>query len=463
MKRIILLIPLLLLSIIGPGVLQTDAQGSSNASWKVEYFNNPYLIGPAVATQQHNRLAFDWGIGAPAANVPADKFSARITTDVYFPSGTYRFYMVNDDRAHLYVDFQSKINNWDNNQVGQLRTVDITLSAGTYHIQVDYREEEGAAYVFLDWESTADGIQGPSFQIPGSVVGGNWTAEYFTNTNLSGPAFAVRGETTPAHNWAFGAPIAGMPVDNFSARWTSSQTFDGGTYTISVRADDGVRVFVDNIQYINQWGLATGQTYTATISPTRGNHLVRVEFFEAGEIAFLEFSLTANARPPTAPTGAYIVVDTGRLNVRNMPTLNGSIVLTKIDFGQVYPIVGVNGDGTWWQINVNGTRGWVSAPYVDAFNTQNVPITDGSGTAPVVLPVTGYRVTTIANLNIRSGPSAAASRIGLIPVFETAAVIGRNTSATWWYVEYQGIRGWVSAAYAPIQSGANVLTIPILG
>jgi uncharacterized protein YraI len=106
----------------------------------------------------------------------------------------------------------------------------------------------------------------------------------------------------------------------------------------------------------------------------------------------------------------------------------------------------------------------VSAPYVDAFNTQNVPVTDGSDpvTTPQ-LPVTNFTVTTIANLNIRSGPSASANRIGLIPVFDTAAVVGRNASSTWWFVEYRGIRGWVSAAFAPIQSGANVSTIPILG
>jgi N-acetylmuramoyl-L-alanine amidase len=65
---------------------------------------------------------------------------------------------------------------------------------------------------------------------------------------------------------------------------------------------------------------------------------------------------------------------TARLNVRSGPGLTNNI-LTVIGYGETYPIVGRNADGSWWQLNVNGVTGWVSGALIAVNNEQAVPIT----------------------------------------------------------------------------------------
>ncbi|MBC7871471.1 MAG: hypothetical protein H7Y09_11585, partial [Chitinophagaceae bacterium] len=50
-----------------------------------------------------------------------------------------------------------------------------------------------------------------------------------------------------------------------------------------------------------------------------------------------------------------------------------------------------------------------------------------------------------------------------MPVGPTASVVGRNATNTWWQVHYNGVVGWVSAIYAPIQANADLNVIPVTG
>jgi uncharacterized protein YraI len=473
MKRLILIIGLLLVLVVGLSVNAQPAEAQQSVTWTSEFFNNPYLIGPAVLTRRDGAIAFNWGANSPGAGVPTDGFSARMATDVFFPAGTYRFNLLADDGAHLYVDFRSVMNTFERPRPGELVTADVTLPAGTYHIQVDYREVTGNAYIYLSWTNLATGVTTPSNAVtslpqPAPVVGGGlWTAEYYNNPHLSGSPVVIIGETTPSHNWGAGAPFGNVPADNFSARWRSTQYLDAGSYQVSVRADDGVRVYVNGVLHINEWHNASGQTYTANVTLTPGYHTFLVEYYEAGGLAFLDYSLARLSAPPvynpppSAPVGgAAITVTTGMLNVRNAPDPVYGTILTKIRQGSTYPVVGRNANSSWWQINVNNTIGWVSASYVSAVNTQNVPVTSGGQTTPAPQP-TGYVVTAIANVNLRGGPALQFSRLAVIPRGQTAQIVGRNAGNTWWQVNYNGTVGWVSASYALAQWNTNVGQIPV--
>ncbi|MBC6938368.1 MAG: SH3 domain-containing protein, partial [Chloroflexi bacterium] len=68
-------------------------------------------------------------------------------------------------------------------------------------------------------------------------------------------------------------------------------------------------------------------------------------------------------------------VITGQLNVRAAPNPLTGAILTRINLGETYPVVGRNAASTWLQLNVNGLIGWVNARYVAASNLANVPIT----------------------------------------------------------------------------------------
>jgi uncharacterized protein YraI len=302
------------------------------------------------------------------------------------------------------------------------------------------------------------------------VGGSPWTAQYYSNTALSGDPVAIISENSPSHNWGTGSPLPSVPADNFSARWTSVQNLNGGSYTLQVSADDGVRVFVNGILVINQFGGATGQVYTANLTLPGGQNNFQVDFVEFSGNAFLDYQLTQPLAPTTVapqpqPTGATATVVAYRLNVRSDPSPTAP-VLTRINRFETYPVTGRNSDSSWYQINVGGQLGWVSSRWVTIRNGGNIPVVTGGGTAPVPTSSspTGIIVTaTPYTVNIRTGPGTQYSRIAQIPAGQTASVVGRNSDNTWWQVNYNGIVGWAAAQYAVIQQGANTNSIPVTG
>jgi len=389
---------IVLLMVLAAPTLATDAP-----VWKAEYFNNPYLIGePSIKRDEHG-INLDWGLASPASDFPSDNFSARFGTDVYFDAGTYRFSALADDRVRVSVAFQPVIDTFDAPKPGQLLSADVTLPAGVHHLQIDYREETFTAYISFNW-ARVDGSNAPQLplvNVSAPLINPNrWTAAYYANPNLSEPFVYKESADSPSRNFGSGAPNGTMPVDNFSARWESVQPLEGGTYQIRVRADDGVRVYVNGSVVIDQWHGATGEIYSATLNLPRGDHRFTVEFYEAGGLAYVEYNL---------------------------------VRLESTTVGTLYTLPGTN-----------------PAPSTNVNNTQN-------------LPPTGYLITAADNLIVRSGPGRSFARVGTIPYQAEANILGRNSSSTWWFVDYNGVVGWVSAQFGRIQVGANFNSIPVAG
>jgi uncharacterized protein YraI len=285
-----------------------------------------------------------------------------------------------------------------------------------------------------------------------------WTGEYFSNANLSGPPVAIIQESGPSHDWGLGSPIGGLPADYFSARWTAFEYLDGA-YEVSLRADDGVRFYVDGNLIVNQWQLSPGNTYTAFFTVSAGQHGLVIEYFEAGGYAYLQYGLRAiiSTPVPTSPTATVI---TNLLNVRNIPNPCTGGVLTRIALGEVYPIVGKNADTSWLQLNVRGTLGWVNARYVSATQLHLVPVTD-PGTRPICTPTTTATATVIAFfLNVRQTPDPVSGVIiTRISFGQTYPIIGKNADASWLLLNVNGTPGWVRSRYV-IATG--LATVPVV-
>jgi uncharacterized protein YraI len=446
--------------------------------WHAQYYNNAALSGSPAFTREDANISFNWGSGSPGSGIGNDNFSVRWATDVALSPGTYRFYAQADDNIRIIFNFgyQPVIDTFASGQVNQLVTGDVTVQqAGTYHIQVDYRELTDAAFAYVSFANLASNPGGPSFATPIAPVPvgvGNWTAQYYSNTSLSGDPVAILTESRPSHNWGSGSPLASVPADNFSVRWISSQSLPGGTYNISVSVDDGVRVWVNGGLVIDQWHGASGQTYTATVTLPAGLSYFQVEYYELTAEAYINFSITQNGGgvivAPTAvpPAGSSVATVTAyRLNVRSTPDgINGQII-TRVNRLETYPVVGRTGDASWYLISVGGTNGWVSANFINVSNPGAVPVV-GAGAQPTAVPggATGNNVTADPyNVVIRSGPGTQFRRVGLLPVGGSAPVIGRTSVNSWWQISFNGITGWVSGQYAHIGAGANINAIPVTG
>lgn len=120
-------------------------------------------------------------------------------------------------------------------------------------------------------------------------------ASYFNNINLTGTPIAVRNETAINNNWGTAAPnVSGVKADNFSVRWNGSFTATKtGTYKFTAKADDGIRLWINNTRIINKWVDQSATSYTASISLKQGvTYTIKMEYYEKGGDALAQLSWT---------------------------------------------------------------------------------------------------------------------------------------------------------------------------
>lgn len=240
---------------------------SSYPDWKGEYFANQTLAGSPTVTRNDTSINFDWGVGTPDGSLPVDHFSARWTRTLYLSAGTYEFSTTTDDGVRLWVDGSLLIDRW----VDQSTTTwsnTIALAAGNHTLRMEYYDDT--------WYAVAKLSYGPV-----AAPAGAWYGQYFNNTTLSGSPLFTRYDNPLDFNWGVGSPGGGMPADDFSVSWDSTQNFPtAGNFTLTVTADDGVRVWYDAGIVINKWFDQAPTTYTFTAFAGAGMHTFRVEYYE---------------------------------------------------------------------------------------------------------------------------------------------------------------------------------------
>jgi hypothetical protein len=128
------------------------------------------------------------------------------------------------------------------------------------------------------------------------------TGEYFANVDLSGPPAVVRTDAAVNFNWNSGSPAAGIPINNWSARWTGLLTaLKSGEYTFCLYADDGCRLFIDDQNVIDHWSLDGGNVaHTGKFDLVAGRqYRFRVEYFQGpgNDSIHLSWLVPAVSRP----------------------------------------------------------------------------------------------------------------------------------------------------------------------
>lgn len=235
--------------------------------WKGEYFTNVNLTGSPAVVRNDVDVNFNWGGGSPSQFIPVDSFSARWTRQLWFPATqTYRFVIRADDGVRLWIDNALILDEWHLASPDPY-TRDVALSAGWHAFRIDYFEATGNAQIQFRIENAPVAIT-------------DWKGEYFANTGLSGAPALTRNDVAVAFDWGRNAPDGRLPADKFSARWTRSVALDGGTYRFILRADDGVRFYVDGFLFINEWHDNDGSPYSVEVPLGAGTHTFVIEYYE---------------------------------------------------------------------------------------------------------------------------------------------------------------------------------------
>lgn len=475
---------------------------AADSSWQATYWNNRTLSGTPVLQRSEADLNKDWGDGTPDPLLDKDRFSARWTRSINFPtSSAYRFTATMDDGMRVYVDNVLIIDSWTDSQVHAL-SADVYLNAGDHNVKVEYYEAGGKAVAKLSW-----GAVGGNAPVPIA----NWKGEYFNNTSLSGNPVVVRDDASINFDWGVGSPAANVVGDNFSARWTRTQLFDAGKYRFTAEVDDGVRLWVNNQLIINQW--VNGNTgYTAEIDLPGGNIPIQMEYFESvggakARLSWVKLSGSGDW------SGQYF----------NNKNLTGSPVLTRNDshinfnWGNGSPATAVNSDNfsARWTRSLNfvagryrftatsddGVRMWVNGQLVingwndhqpQTFSGEidlpngSVPLqveyyesTGGARvevswtsisstpttppTTPPSAPTAGTGTVVSALLNVRTGPGIQYSVITTLSKNQTVSLSGyRNADANWVQINMtNGTKAWVSGKSYYLQTNVNIANMPV--
>jgi hypothetical protein len=261
-------------------------QLSAYPDWRGEYWANRSLAGSPVMIRNDAAIDFNWGYGSPAPGLPPDNFSARWARTLHFDGATYRFHVVVDDGVRLWVDDRLLIDEWRDGSRREL-VADQAIAWGTHTVQVQYYERANDALLRVWWEV-----------VPPSTYP-DWKGEYWSNAALNGSPALVRNDAAIDFNWGTGAPAFGLPVDDFSSRWSRWVDFQAGAYRLYAQADDGIRCYLDGNLVLDEWHQSMAdEVYMVDVVISGPRRLV-VEHFERSGGALARFWWKRTGPVPT--------------------------------------------------------------------------------------------------------------------------------------------------------------------
>ncbi|MER7494209.1 PA14 domain-containing protein [Streptomyces pharetrae] len=142
--------------------------------------------------------------------------------------------------------------------------------------------------------------------------------EFFANTTFSGTPKKTDCDSAIDQNWGNGAPVSGVPSNNFGVRWSLTRDFgSGGPFAFSAAAQDGIRVYLDGVRKVDLWkNVSTTARKTVNVTIPSGKHTLRVDFVNWTGTANVKFtyaprtSATVDKVRPLTPTGTAVAYDT---------------------------------------------------------------------------------------------------------------------------------------------------------
>ena len=301
-----------------------SAARTSINHWTAEFYANTSFSGKPIVNT-YEKLNLNWGTGSPHPSIPNDKFSAVFKKQLNV--GETSFYRISgraDDGIRVYVDNKLVINHWKDG-VNNYRK-DLLLTKGTHDIKVEYYDNKYSAAISVDVTPIKE------------IVDENWEAAYYPNGNFTGNP-VVKKMNKLDLNWGSGSPDSKIPNDNFTATFHKKLKVTKVTdFLFEGRADDGIRVYVNDKLVINQWKEGVNR-YSNKVRLSPGEHLIRVEYFDKKYSAAISLDIIDLTASSDAWTATYYPT-------KNFQGASVKRVVQKLDlnWGTGSPAVGIPSD-----------------------------------------------------------------------------------------------------------------------
>jgi hypothetical protein len=139
------------------------------------------------------------------------------------------------------------------------------------------------------------------------------SATYFDGTTLSSSTTVTRLDPTIDFDWGTRPPDAAISAPQFSVRWTGQvEALYDETYTFQTTSDDGIRVWVDGVEIIDDWTSHPKTVDTGTIALRAGQHYgIVVEYYNQSGSAIAELAWSSPSTPAEIVPAAFLFPSSG--------------------------------------------------------------------------------------------------------------------------------------------------------
>ena len=331
-------------------------QTNTPVYWQGSYYNNTNLAASPAVVRAEQGIQFDWGTASPAPNqITREAFSARWEGRLDLPAGSYRFTIVSDDGARLWVNNQLLIDKWEPHNL-LTYSADIELLGGTVPVVMTYYNAGHNAVAKLDWVRLDGELPENRGLVPLSREGGTPATAVSPSTGI--PASA---ETVPMLREG---PQATVTVQNLNVRTEPNILSE-----VQSQLDRHVEVAVLGRNRFNTWlqvALPDGRLGWVSVLYVS----LPADFLVA------DFEIVANpttAVPLDAEGGPFRIVGSVNSHFNIMRTLPNylSDPIPSLARNTEVQVVGRNSFSNWIEIELpDGGTGWISV----VFLTLDVPV-----------------------------------------------------------------------------------------
>lgn len=230
------------------------------------------VVGPTSVTRS-GTATIDLGVRADTSA------SYLVDLEVYRPDGQKVYQTYWDNQAFVANQARSFRATW---------TVPSDAATGTYTIKAGLFTPNWTS--FVAWSDSA----GQFSVTAGGLTNGSGTGlsgQYFDNSDLTN-AKVSRIDGTIDFAWGSGSPDASIGADTFSARWQGQvEPRFSETYTFATTSDDGVRLWVNGKQVVNNWTNHGATENTGTIALTAGQRYdLKLEYYDSSSGATIKLA-----------------------------------------------------------------------------------------------------------------------------------------------------------------------------
>lgn len=294
---------------------------SGDATAKLSWMpSDTFLYSTGYFWDTTDTINFDWGhenegVGAGGPDFLVEdnlwvqyvnNFNLNFSGVFNFTAGEYDFIGRFDDGIRVYIDGQRMLDSW---QEASAKAGHFSTYLDGYHlIELDYFEVSDYAVVEFDWSAkqTNEFLAYYYRTVDDMENDDSWDEDTYSTSGGVEPLL-IRKESASVTDsycswttsslscdWGSTSPTAYLqPIDDtldsqnnngtdsFGARWIGDFDFTEGVYVFTVKADDGVRLWVDDVNLMDEWNsVSDSVTYQEAIPVTEESHNLRIEYWE---------------------------------------------------------------------------------------------------------------------------------------------------------------------------------------